>query len=160
MLDRLTRSRVLRLSRLEEVKDVLRARCRPKGKELVIRIGEGPTAADRHEARVPDLREDHCLCSKTLCSFLEASTARASFVVRSLCNGNQPKGTTLESRLATGRSSVAREPVQPTEFRTAAGHPAGRLPRRVSSERPGSQDAVDVGRDELACLGSGHPGHQ
>jgi hypothetical protein len=25
----------------------------------VIRIGEGPTAADRHEARVPDLREDH-----------------------------------------------------------------------------------------------------
>jgi hypothetical protein len=29
MLDRLTRSWVLRLSRLEEVKDVLRARCRP-----------------------------------------------------------------------------------------------------------------------------------
>jgi hypothetical protein len=26
---------------------------------MVIRIGEGPTAADRHEARVPDLREDH-----------------------------------------------------------------------------------------------------
>jgi hypothetical protein len=36
MLDRLTRSRVLRLSRLEEVKDVLRARCRPKSEELVI----------------------------------------------------------------------------------------------------------------------------
>jgi hypothetical protein len=59
LLDRLTRSRVLRLSRLEEVKDVFRARCRPKGEELVIRIGEGPTAADRHEARVSDLREDH-----------------------------------------------------------------------------------------------------
>jgi hypothetical protein len=59
MLDRLTRSQVLRLSRLEEVKDVLRARCRPKSEEMVIRIGEGPTAADRHEARVSDLREDH-----------------------------------------------------------------------------------------------------
>jgi hypothetical protein len=59
MLDRLTRSWVLRLSRLEEVKDVLRARCRPKSEEMVIRIGEGPTAADRHEARVSDLREDH-----------------------------------------------------------------------------------------------------
>ncbi len=59
MLDRLTRSWVLRLGRLEEVKDVLRARCRPKSKELVVRIGEGPTAADRHEARVSNLREDH-----------------------------------------------------------------------------------------------------
>src|SRR5215468_3997015 len=59
MLDRLTRSRVLRPGRLEEVKDVLRARCRPKGQELVIRIGEGPTAANRHEAGVSDLREDH-----------------------------------------------------------------------------------------------------
>ncbi len=59
MLDRLTRSRVLRLSRLENVKDVLRALRRPKSEEMVIRIGEGPTAADRHEARVPDLREDH-----------------------------------------------------------------------------------------------------
>jgi hypothetical protein len=59
MLNRLTRSWVLRLSRLEQVKDVLRARCRPKSQKLVIRIGEGPTAADRHEARVSDLREDH-----------------------------------------------------------------------------------------------------
>src|SRR5262249_7651121 len=58
-LDRLTRSRVLRLSRLEEVKDVLRARCRPQGEELVIRIGERPTAADRHETRVAVFREDH-----------------------------------------------------------------------------------------------------
>ncbi len=47
LLDRLTRSRVLRLGRLEEVKDVLRARCRPQGEKPVIRIGEGPTAADR-----------------------------------------------------------------------------------------------------------------
>jgi hypothetical protein len=41
MLDRLTRSRVFRPSRLEQVKDVLRARCRPKSEELVIRISEG-----------------------------------------------------------------------------------------------------------------------
>ena len=59
LLDRLTRSRVLGLSRLEEVKDVLRARCRPQGEELVIRIGERPTAADRHETTVAVLREDH-----------------------------------------------------------------------------------------------------
>src|SRR5262249_521155 len=59
MLDRLTRSQVLRLSQLEEAKDVLRARCRPQSEQPVIRIGEGPTAADRHQARVSDLREDH-----------------------------------------------------------------------------------------------------
>ena len=58
MLDRLTRSRVLRLDRLKEVKDVFRARCRPESQEMVIRIGEGPAAADRHEARVCDLRKD------------------------------------------------------------------------------------------------------
>ena len=59
MLDRLTRARVLRLSRLEQVKDVLRARGSPKSEKTVIRIGESPTTADRHEARVPDLRGDH-----------------------------------------------------------------------------------------------------
>jgi hypothetical protein len=51
MLDRLTRSSVFGLIRLEPVKDVLRARCRPKGQELVIRIGERPTPADRHTKR-------------------------------------------------------------------------------------------------------------
>ena len=59
MPDRLTRPRVLRPSRLKENKDVLRARCRPKSEEMVIRISEGPTPADRHESRVPDPREDH-----------------------------------------------------------------------------------------------------
>jgi len=57
--DRLTRSRVRRLRRREEVKDVLRARCRPQGEELVIRVGEDPTTADRHETRVAVFREDH-----------------------------------------------------------------------------------------------------
>src|SRR5439155_3508704 len=50
--DRATRSQVLRPSRLEEVQDVFRARCRPQAEEMVIRISEGPTAADRHETRV------------------------------------------------------------------------------------------------------------
>jgi hypothetical protein len=65
MLDRLTRPWIFRLSRLEEVKDVLRAQCRPKSEEMVIRVSEGSTTADRHEARVPDLREDngwHSFC--------------------------------------------------------------------------------------------------
>ena len=59
LVDRLTRSPVLWLSRLEEVEYVLRARCRPQSEETVIRIGEGPTAADRHETRVALFREDH-----------------------------------------------------------------------------------------------------
>jgi len=59
MLDRLTRTWVLWLSRLEQSKDVLCARCRPKREEMVIRLGEGPAATERHEARVSDLREDH-----------------------------------------------------------------------------------------------------
>jgi hypothetical protein len=60
MLDRLSRSWVFWPSRLEKVKNVLCARCRPQSQEMVIRIGEGPTAADRHEARISDLLEDHC----------------------------------------------------------------------------------------------------
>jgi hypothetical protein len=36
MLDRLTRPRVLRLSRLKKDKDVLGARCRPKSEEMMI----------------------------------------------------------------------------------------------------------------------------
>jgi hypothetical protein len=59
MLDRLARPWVPRPNQLEQVKDVLRARCRPQSEQMVIWISEGPTAADRHEARVPDLREDH-----------------------------------------------------------------------------------------------------
>jgi hypothetical protein len=59
VLDRFTWSWVLRLNRLEQVKDVLRARRRPKSEEMMIRISEGPTATKCDEARVPDLREDH-----------------------------------------------------------------------------------------------------
>src|SRR5262249_40515806 len=59
MLDCSARSRVLRLSRLEEVKNMLRAQCRPKSEELMIRIGEGSTTADGDEARVAIFGEYH-----------------------------------------------------------------------------------------------------
>ncbi len=59
MFDRLARPWILRLSRLEKVKDVLRARCRPNGEQMVIRIREGPTPASRHEAKISHFREDH-----------------------------------------------------------------------------------------------------
>jgi len=44
VLDRFTWSWVIGLSRLEQVKDVLRARRSPQSEEMVIRINEGPTA--------------------------------------------------------------------------------------------------------------------
>jgi hypothetical protein len=44
---------------------MLRARCRPESEELVVSIAERPAAADRHEARVADLREDHALTLTT-----------------------------------------------------------------------------------------------
>src|SRR5687768_2757057 len=59
LLNGVTRTRIRRHRRLEKIEDVLRARCRPQGEELMIRIGEGPTATDRHETRVADFREDH-----------------------------------------------------------------------------------------------------
>jgi hypothetical protein len=62
-LDRLARSRVPGLGRLEQAKDVFCARGSPQGEETVIRICESSTTADRHEARVPDLGEDHDLHS-------------------------------------------------------------------------------------------------
>ena len=58
LLDRLTWPWVFRPSRLEEVKDVLRARCRPQGEELVIRIGEGPRRR-MVTKRGPRSRQDH-----------------------------------------------------------------------------------------------------
>src|SRR5438132_3251838 len=55
--DRATRSRVLGPSRLEEVQDVFRARCRPQGEEMVIRISEAPTAArSRSEEHTSELQ--------------------------------------------------------------------------------------------------------
>jgi hypothetical protein len=59
LLNRLTRSWIVRLSGLEEIKDVLRARRRPQGEEMVICVSESPTAADRHKTRVAVFRQDH-----------------------------------------------------------------------------------------------------
>jgi hypothetical protein len=70
VLDRFTWSWVLRLNRLEQVKDVLRTQRRPKSEETMIRISEGPTATNRDEARVPNPREDHG------CALLRRRTGR------------------------------------------------------------------------------------
>lgn len=59
LLDRLTRSEVVMLNGLKEIKDVLGAQCRPQSEEPVIRIGEGPAAPDGHETRIAVFREDH-----------------------------------------------------------------------------------------------------
>jgi hypothetical protein len=58
-LDRLARSWVRWLSRLEEVENMFGARCRPQSEEMVIRVGEGSAAAYRYEPGVSDLRQDH-----------------------------------------------------------------------------------------------------
>jgi hypothetical protein len=58
-LNCLTRARVLRLSRLEEVKDMLSAHCRPQGEAMVIRIGKRSTTADRYETRIANFWENH-----------------------------------------------------------------------------------------------------
>jgi hypothetical protein len=59
VLDRLPRSGIFRSGGLEEMQNVFRARRRPQREEVVIRVGEGSTTADRHEARVANLRKDH-----------------------------------------------------------------------------------------------------
>jgi hypothetical protein len=59
MLDRLTRSPVRGLNRLEQVEDVLGARGRPQREEMVVGIGERPAAPDRHQPGIPHFGEDH-----------------------------------------------------------------------------------------------------
>jgi hypothetical protein len=59
LLKCVSRPRVRTLRRLEEVEDMLRARCCPQGEEPVIRIGEDPATADRHETRIANFRKDH-----------------------------------------------------------------------------------------------------
>src|SRR5919198_2758533 len=67
MLDRMTRSWVPGSNRLEAAEDVLRAGGGPESEELVIRVLESPTTADRYEARIPDSREDHGWHSFRVC---------------------------------------------------------------------------------------------
>ena len=51
-LDGLSRSRVRRLSRLEDVEDVLRTRCGPQSQKAVFSIGQAAAAADSHQPKV------------------------------------------------------------------------------------------------------------
>jgi hypothetical protein len=59
VLDSFTRSWILRASYLEKIQDVLRARRRPQRQQVMIRVGECPAAADRHEPWVSDRWQDH-----------------------------------------------------------------------------------------------------
>jgi hypothetical protein len=59
MLDCLTGAGVIRSHRLEEVEHMFRARGRPESEEVVIRVAEGASAADRHEAAIAILRKNH-----------------------------------------------------------------------------------------------------
>jgi len=47
------------MSGFKQVQDMLCACGRPEGEQMVILVGQGPAAADGHEARVAHLREDH-----------------------------------------------------------------------------------------------------
>src|SRR5579885_2473575 len=58
-LDRIARTQIVGLGQLEKVKNMLRAGCRPEGKEMVVRIGESSTPADGDKTRVADFREDN-----------------------------------------------------------------------------------------------------
>jgi len=59
VLDRLTRTGVARAHRLEQGQRVLGARCGPEREKVVVLVGQGPAPAQRDEARIPNLREDH-----------------------------------------------------------------------------------------------------
>jgi len=58
LLNCVTRPRVRRLRRLEQVQDVYRTRCGPQGEQLMVGVFERPPAADSDEARVAVFRED------------------------------------------------------------------------------------------------------
>src|SRR5215831_13739619 len=127
MLDRLTRSWVLRLSRLEEAKNVLRARCRPQSEELVIRIGEGPAAADRHEAMVPDLREDHgrhscCLHPPTTLGRLPRDQARPQ-VKRANPGDRYASSSTTQGKQAVTAPSLLRRKWPARPLMNSCSHP-------------------------------------
>ena len=59
LVNSLTRALVRRASRLEEMYDMLRARCGPQGEELMIRICKRPAAADGNETGIADFGKDH-----------------------------------------------------------------------------------------------------
>ena len=61
LLDRVAGPWIRRLFRLEEVQNVLCARCRPQSQDPMVGVRERPAAADGDEARVALLGEDHGL---------------------------------------------------------------------------------------------------
>ena len=160
MLDGLARSWVLGLIRLEQVKDVFRARCRPQSEELMIRIREGPTAADRHEARVSDLREDHGwpVLSPASANTLWAAHARPARPTQRLQN------PVIDPSAARSLSVRLKEPSRKWQLSVRSGvrfgrvavsteqepETAGELIRFWRSRRGLSQQELFPGRERLA----------
>jgi len=91
---------VLRLSRLEQVKDVLRARCRPKSQEMVIRISEGPTATDGDKPRIPNLGEDHRSDTPPPCFRPTPQGARGQAAFSTVASFEDQGAPTMPCRLA------------------------------------------------------------
>ncbi len=81
MFDRLARSSIRRPSQLEEVEHMLRAGRRPQRQQSVIRVGERPAAADRHEARISDRRKDHPSTPTTVAPARTSATMQRHRVV-------------------------------------------------------------------------------
>jgi hypothetical protein len=78
VFDGLTRTRISRMFGLEQVQDVFSARGGPQCEEVVIRVRQGPTAADGHEPGVWHLRQDHrCTSTPDLSPALGSSLRRS-----------------------------------------------------------------------------------
>jgi hypothetical protein len=60
-LDRVPWASIRRLAVLEEMQNVFRALGSPQCQELMIRVSERPATADRDQARIADLGEDHAI---------------------------------------------------------------------------------------------------
>lgn len=149
MLDRLTRPQVIRLSRLEEIEDVLRARSRPQSEEVVMRISEGSAPADRHEAWVPDLREDHGWHSFSLHQVSIPTLAHHRHrSVPSRMSGRQRSRTGQRHRMVHGGG--ARRPHRARRRATAQGR--SRSPARPYPDHRGMDN-----RRRTASLGRGRP---
>jgi hypothetical protein len=135
LLDRHTRSPIVGLSRLEQAEDVLRARCRPESEEVVMRLGEGPTATRRHEAGVSDLREDHRRQSYHLDPLTQSRSVETPKSDRrsGARQGGRPPGCRIEARATVRRDGHCRAGAVGAARSTT--EESARRPRRVGCAR-------------------------
>ena len=145
LLDRVARPWVFRPSRLEQVKDVLRARCRPQGEELVIRIGEGATAADRYETRAAVFREDHTA------HLLLASVQHVT---------HAPRVSNRQVRARSDRTAATSAVHRGTGRADPRADRRGRLPGAIHYSRDGSPQAAVVAAVGAAQVKNGECGRR